>query len=251
MSSTKIEWTERTWNPITGCTKYSMGCENCYAEKMSRRLCAMKNEKYRNGFEVTLHIDELREPLKWKKPSTVFVCSMSDMFHKDVPFEFVDKIMSIIKRTPQHNYQLLTKRADRMAEYFKNKLVPKNVWIGVTVEAAKYKDRVDHIRDINASVKFISCEPLLDDIGEVNTKGIDWIIAGGESGNCARPMKEEWVVSINKQTETMWHSSLSNGALGDKMALNKIKRIMANFCKVEYFKLCQTKISEQINHLTR
>lgn len=199
MSSTKIEWTERTWNPITGCTKYSMGCENCYAEKMSRRLCAMNNEKYRNGFEVTLHIDELREPLKWKKPSTVFVCSMSDMFHKDVPFEFVDKIMSIIKRTPQHNYQLLTKRADRMAEYFKNKLVPKNVWIGVTVEAAKYKDRVDHIRDINASVKFISCEPLLDDIGEINTKGIDWIIVGGESGNCARPMKEEWVVSIKKQ----------------------------------------------------
>lgn len=199
MSNTKIEWTERTWNPITGCTKYSMGCENCYAEKMARRLCAMNNEKYRNGFEVTLHVDELREPLKWKKPSTVFVCSMSDMFHQDVPFEFVDKIMATIKSTPQHNFQLLTKRADRMAEYFKSKLVPKNVWIGVTVEAAKYKDRVDYIRDINASVKFISCEPLLDDIGEINTKGIDWIIVGGESGNCARPMKEEWVVSIKEQ----------------------------------------------------
>ncbi len=201
MRTTKIEWTERTWNPVTGCTKFSDGCGNCYAETMSRRLCAMGMKKYSNSFKSTMHDKCLTEPLSWKKPSTIFVCSMSDLFHKDVLFEFVDKVMDIIKQTPQHNYQILTKRVERMAGYFNDKVIPENVWIGVTVESSKYKDRIDCIRNLNAKVKFLSCEPLIDDLGVLDLNGINWVIVGGESGNKARPMKEEWLVSIKDQTD--------------------------------------------------
>lgn len=201
MKTTKIEWTDKTWNPITGCTKVSAGCANCYAEVMARRLCAMGQKKYKNGFGLTLHPESLSEPLKWRKPHTIFVCSMSDLFHKDVPDCFIDQVLAIIKKTPQHNYQILTKRADRMAQYFANRLVPKNVWLGVTVDIPDSKQRIDYLRALEAPIRFLSCEPLLADLGELNLDNIDWVIVGGESGNKARPMKEEWVLSIKDQAE--------------------------------------------------
>jgi len=201
MKTTKIEWTDKTWNPITGCSKVSSGCLNCYAEVMSIRLKAMGTDKYKNGFNLTLHEECLSEPLKWKKPHTIFVCSMSDIFHEKVPFEFVDKIINIIRQTPQHNYQILTKRAERMNEYFEGKIIPQNIWLGVTVDVSTSKVRIDSIRNLKASIKFLSCEPLLEDLGELNLENIDWVIVGGESGSKARPMKEEWVLSIKVQTE--------------------------------------------------
>ena len=230
MRTTKIEWTERTWNPVTGCTKISAGCEHCYAETMARRLCAMGNPKYHNGFQSTMHPEALTEPLKWKKPSTIFVCSMSDLFHNDVPFEFIDKVLTIIRHTPQHNYQILTKRAGRMAEYFTTRSIPCNVWIGVTVENTKEKSRIDYIRNLPAAVRFISCEPLLEDLGELNLTGINWIIVGGESGLQARPMKEEWVLNIKRQADhnnipfffKQWGTWNVNGIKGNKKINGKL-----------------------------
>lgn len=201
MRTTKIEWTDKTWNPITGCTKISAGCANCYAEVMSRRLQAMRQEKYVNGFTLTMHEDVLAEPKQWKKPHNIFVCSMSDLFHKDVPFEFINKVMKTINDTPHHKYQILTKRADRMNEYFISHPIPENAWLGVTVDVAASKERINYLRDLPASIKFLSCEPLLEDLGEMNLVGVDWVIVGGESGTRARPMKEEWAVNIMKQTE--------------------------------------------------
>ena len=202
MSQSRIEWTDSTWNPVTGCTKASSGCQHCYAETMTRRLKAMGVAKYANGFKVTIHEESLSEPLKWRKPKNIFVCSMSDLFHKDVPFEFVDKVMSIIAQTPQHRYQILTKRAERMAEYFRTHQVPANVWLGVTVDVAQSKIRIDSLRQIDgASIKFLSCEPLLEDLGVLDLNGVDWVIVGGESGNQARPMKREWAISIKQQCD--------------------------------------------------
>ena len=200
MKTTKIEWTDKTWNPITGCTKYSQGCANCYAETMSRRLKAMGLDKYENGFELTLHNDCLEEPMQWKKPHNIFVCSMSDLFHKDVPFEFIDEVMHTINNTPQHRYQILTKRAERMAEYFATREISQNAWLGVTVEAQTSKSRIDILRNLAAPIRFLSCEPLLEDLGILNLDNIDWVIVGGESGPSARPMKEDWVLSIKEQT---------------------------------------------------
>lgn len=201
MKTTKIEWTDKTWNPITGCTKISQGCVNCYAEAMAHRLKAMKTQKYVNGFDLTLHEECLSEPLSWKQPHTIFVCSMSDLFHKDVPFSFIDKVIDIIYRTPQHRYQLLTKRADRMAEYFLTHDVPQNAWLGVTVEAKSSKPRIECLRVLDAPIRFLSCEPLIEDLGELDLSNIDWVIVGGESGPFGRPMKEEWVLNIKRQTD--------------------------------------------------
>ena len=201
MRTTKIEWTDKTWNPITGCSKKSTGCLHCYAEVMARRLKAMGQEKYANGFIVTLHERCLNEPLTWRGNHNIFVCSMSDIFHENVPFEFIDKMFDVIKSTPQHRYQILTKRAERMAEYFGTRSVPNNVWLGVTVEAQSSRFRIDHLRNLPASVKFLSCEPLVEDLGELDLNGIDWVIVGGESGPQARPMKEEWALNIMKQVE--------------------------------------------------
>ena len=230
MRTTKIEWTDKTWNPITGCTKKSAGCAQCYAEVMARRLQAMRLEKYRNGFELTLHEDDLGEPLQWKKPHNIFVCSMSDIFHEDVPFEFVDKIMETILKTPQHRYQILTKRAERMEEYFSTRLIPRNVWLGVTVEWKRSIYRIDHLRHLNASVKFLSCEPLIEDLGCINLEGIDWIIVGGESGPKARPMMLDWVVNIKRQVEQQgsafffkqWGTWGSDGIKRNKHANGKL-----------------------------
>ena len=230
MRTTKIEWTERTWNPVTGCTKQSEGCAHCYAEVMSRRLRAMGNPKYLNGFKSTIHHEALKEPFNWKKPSTIFVCSMSDLFYKDVPFEFIDKVFRVIEETPQHNYQILTKRAERMAEYFETRNIPHNAWIGVTVENKETKYRIDHIRHLDATVKFLSCEPLLGDLGELNLDGINWIIVGGESGSQARPMKEEWVLNIKRQADAnnipfffkQWGTWSKDGVKGNKKINGKV-----------------------------
>ena len=230
MRTTKIEWTERTWNPVTGCTKLSEGCAHCYAEVMSRRLCAMGNPKYVNGFKSTTHLEALKEPFNWKKPSTIFVCSMSDLFHKDVPFEFIDKVFRVIEETPQHNYQILTKRAERMAEYFETRNIPQNAWVGVTVECKQTKARIDCIRNLNASVKFLSCEPLLEDLGDLCLQGINWIIVGGESGAQARPMKEEWVLNIKRQADAnnipfffkQWGTWSKDGVKGNKKINGKV-----------------------------
>ena len=201
MSESKIEWTDKTWIPITGCSKKSTGCLNCYAEVMSRRLKAMGQAKYSNGFKVTLHEQCLDEPLTWRGAHNIFVCSMSDIFHEEVPFDFVDKMFDIIKRTPRHRYQILTKRAERMAEYFATRSIPENVWLGVTVEAQSSRFRIDRLRNLSASVKFLSCEPLVEDLGEIDLTGIDWVIVGGESGPKARPMQESWALNIRRQVE--------------------------------------------------
>lgn len=201
MKTTKIEWTDKTWNPITGCSKKSTGCQHCYAEVMARRLKAMGQAKYANGFQITLHERCLSEPTGWKGSHNIFVCSMSDLFHEDVPFEFIDKVFDIINRTPQHRYQVLTKRAERMAEYFATRNIPQNVWLGVTVEAKSSRFRIDYLRTLDAAVKFLSFEPLVEDLGELDLDGIDWIIVGGESGPQARPMKEDWVLHIQRQVE--------------------------------------------------
>ncbi len=202
MKTTKIEWTDKTWNPITGCSKTSPGCAHCYAEVMSVRLKAMGLKKYAQGFTITMHEDALNEPLKWKKPHIIFVCSMSDLFHEHVPFEFIDKVMNVIKLTPHHCFQILTKRSARMSEYFSQREIPSNVWLGVTVENKESKNRIDYLRSLKATIKFLSCEPLLEDLGDIDLSDIDWVIVGGESGVSARPMKEDWVLSIMKQTES-------------------------------------------------
>ncbi len=200
MNQSKIEWTEKTWNPVTGCTKYSSGCLNCYAEMMAKRLHAMGIKKYYREFAVTQHEDCLEEPLYWKGHYNVFVCSMGDLFHEEVQFSFIDRVMETIKKTKHNHYQLLTKRAERMAEYFSNHSIPQNVWLGVTVENKMAKSRIDILRNLKSSIRFLSCEPLLEDLEEIDLTNIDWVIVGGESGHNARPMKEEWVLSIQNQS---------------------------------------------------
>ncbi len=204
-NNSKIEWCTTSWNPITGCTKISPGCANCYSEVMSRRLQAMGQHKYRNNFKVTLHEEDLKLPSKWKKPQMIFVNSMSDLFHKHVPFDFVDKVFDVIMDNPQHIFQVLTKRSYELYNYWMYSIYayPKNAWIGVSVENKRHGlRRIDDLREIPASVKFLSIEPLLEDLGPIDLAGIDWVICGGESGNKARPMKKEWVINIKDQCES-------------------------------------------------
>lgn len=197
-----IEWTEQTWNPVTGCTKVSPGCKYCYAEVMARRLHAMGAAGYENGFKTTLHANRLDQPTKRKKPTVYFVNSMSDLFHPDVPFAFIDQVFATIEQTPQHTYQILTKRAGRMRQYFSKRSCPVNAWIGVSVEDKKYGlPRIDQLLQINAATRFLSVEPLLEDLGEFQMKGIDWVIVGGESGHKARPMEEAWALNVKRVTE--------------------------------------------------
>lgn len=201
-SKTTIEWTEQTWNPTTGCTKISPGCKHCYAEVMAKRLKAMGARGYENGFNLSILPERLAQPLMRRKPTTYFVNSMSDLFHNDIPFGFLDQVFDVIKRTPQHTYQILTKRSARMRKYFASRVVPDNVWLGVSVENRKYGlPRVDDLREIKAGIRFLSVEPLLEDVGEIDLRGIHWVIVGGESGPKARPMKVEWVETIKDQCE--------------------------------------------------
>jgi len=200
MAESSIEWTEHTWNPVTGCTKLSPGCKHCYAETMSRRLTAMGAAGYENGFELTLHPERLAQPLARKKPTTYFVNSMSDLFHENVPDVFIERVLAVCAETPQHTYQVLTKRGERLPEFFHERACPKNVWLGVSVEDRKYGvPRIAELRKVKAAVRFLSVEPLLEDIGRLNLKGINWVIVGGESGSRARPMEPAWADNVRAQ----------------------------------------------------
>lgn len=201
-TNSKIEWTEQTWNPTVGCTKISPGCKHCYAEAMAQRLQAMGTRGYENGFKLSLLPSRLDEPLRRSKPTVYFVNSMSDVFHEEVPFSFIDQIFQTISRTPQHTYQILTKRAERMAEYFAARQVPQNAWMGVSVEDKKHGvPRIDHLRKVDVKVRFLSIEPLLEGLGDLDLNQIHWVIVGGESGPKARPMQEVWVEDIRIQCE--------------------------------------------------
>jgi protein gp37 len=199
MAQTRIEWTELTWNPTTGCDKISQGCKFCYAEVMARRLKAMGLEKYRNGFELTLHEDSLKIPYTWKQPKIVFVNSMSDLFHKDIPLEFIRRVFKVMNDNPQHVFQVLTKRADILLKYHKELDWTHNIWMGVSVEDAKSLSRINLLRRTRAKVKFLSCEPLIGPLTDLNLKKINWVIVGGESGRRPRPMKPEWVFEIHNK----------------------------------------------------
>jgi protein gp37 len=196
---TTIEWTESTWNPVTGCTKISPGCKHCYAERMAIRLRAMGQPNYSNGFNLTLHEHVLEAPLQWKKPQMIFVNSMSDLFHEDVPEWFILKTIDVMRRAYWHQFQVLTKRADRLAELDSIIDWPDNVWMGVSIENSDYLFRANCLRATAAKLKFLSIEPLLGPIPEINLDNLDWAIVGGESGPKARPMDEKWVIDIRNQ----------------------------------------------------
>lgn len=199
--NSNIEWTEATWNPVTGCTKVSEGCRHCYAHTMAKRLHAMGNPRYVNGFDVTLHHDLIEAPLKWKKSRKIFVNSMSDLFHKEVPLDFIQKVFLTMQEASWHTYQVLTKRADRLLELSTDLPWPDNVWQGVSVEDEKVVDRIDFLRQVPAKVRFLSIEPLIGPINNLNLEGIHWVIVGGESGPGARPMEADWVRSIRNQCQ--------------------------------------------------
>jgi protein gp37 len=198
----KIEWTEKTWNPVTGCDKVSKGCKFCYAETMAKRLKAMGNVRYPNGFQLTLHWDKITDPLKWRKPRIVFVNSMSDLFHKDVPLEFIQKVFKTMNETPQHTYQVLTKRSERLEEISEDLIWSDNIWMGVSIEDKEVIHRMDGLKNCGAKTKFISAEPLLGKLENLDLSGIDWLIAGGESGFKSRPIQKSWVVDLKEQCET-------------------------------------------------
>lgn len=245
MVKSKIEWTEATWNPITGCTRVSAGCDHCYAVTLTRRLAGMGQIKYKglinkgkghfNG-TIKLHPKTLEQPLQWKKPRVIFVNSMSDLFHKDVPVDFIQGVFDVIRRAHWHQFQILTKRAERLEEL--NVLIdwPENAWQGVSVEDERAKYRIGHLRNTGAYIKFLSLEPLIGPLADLNLTGIDWVIVGGESGQKARPMKKKWVIDIKQQCKKagipfffkQWggmnkkHNGRSlNGRTWDEMPMNK------------------------------
>jgi len=240
MAQSSIEWTDMTWNPTTGCNKISAGCKNCYAEVMSRRLEAMGVEKYKDGFELRTHEKDLELPYQWKKPRVVFVNSMSDLFHKKVPISFIQKVFKVMRDNPQHVFQVLTKRSDLLLQYDQKGLLDwsYNIWMGVSVEDEKAMFRIDDLRNTKARTKFLSCEPLIGPLSEMNLKGIDWVIVGGESGRKPRPMNSEWVFDIKRQCQKakvafffkQWGGTnkkkagrLLDGKTWDEMPINKSK----------------------------
>ena len=202
MGKTNIEWTEMTWNPTSGCNKISKGCKFCYAEIMSKRLKAMGQKKYENGFKLTIHPDTLAIPYKWKKPKIVFVNSMSDLFHKDVPLSYIQEVFKVMNELPQHTFQLLTKRADILARHSPFLNWTDNIWMGVSIENQDVLDRIEFLKETNAFIKFLSIEPLIGRIKNIELNGIDWVIVGGESGPKAREIKPEWVREIKERCET-------------------------------------------------
>lgn len=198
-----IEWTESTWNPVTGCSKISLGCKKCYAKRMAMRLHAMGSSRYRNGFKVTLQEDIVELPLEWKQPRIIFVNSMSDLFHKDVPCDFIVKVFDAMKRAHWHTFQILTKRSDRLMRMAPYLPWPENVWMGVSVESQQYTNRIHDLIKVPAAVRFLSLEPLLGSITRLPLRGIDWVIVGGESGPGARLIEREWVVQIKRRCRDM------------------------------------------------
>lgn len=231
MAESAIEWTEHTWNPVTGCTKVSPGCKHCYAEVMARRLQAMRAAGYAAGFKLTLHPDRLLQPLSRRRPTTYFVNSMSDLFHEDVPDSYIDQVLDVCRRTPQHTYQVLTKRADRLPGFFASRPVPTNVWLGVSVEDQKYGvPRIAELRRVHAAVRFLSVEPLLEDLGQLDLAGMHWVIVGGESGHGARPMRPEWAEQVRVQALAQgvafffkqWGAWGADGVRRDKKANGRV-----------------------------
>ena len=200
-TKSSIEWTESTWNPVTGCNKISPGCKNCYAERLAKRLKAMGQSNYKNGFRLTLQPQMLELPLRWKKPQTIFVNSMSDLFHKNVPLEYIHQVFDVMKRAHWHRFQVLTKRSSRLAELSPFLEWSPNIWMGVSVESQKYDYRIDNLRQTGAAIKFLSLEPLLGALKNLDLGGMDWAIVGGESGYGARPILEEWVTEIRYQCQ--------------------------------------------------
>jgi protein gp37 len=196
-----IEWTEASWNPVTGCTKVSPGCKYCYAERLAYRLKKMKNPSYSQGFRLALHENILLLPIKWKRPKMIFVNSMSDLFHEDIPVEFIHKVFDVMQGAGWHKFQILTKRSQRLLELNQNLTWSENIWMGVSVETKDYLFRVDHLKQTQAKIKFLSLEPLLGPIQNLDLEGIDWVIVGGESGPNARKMEPEWVVEIRDQCQ--------------------------------------------------
>lgn len=201
MAQSSIEWTEMTWNPTTGCSKISQGCKFCYAEIMSKRLQAMGIQKYKDSFKVRTHEEALRTPYTWKKSKVVFVNSMSDLFHKEIPFEFIENVFQVMRDNPQHVFQILTKRAERLLELSSKLKWSHNIWMGVSVEDQRVQSRVDLLRETHAKVKFLSLEPLIGPLPNLSLENIDWVIVGGESGHKPRPMNPEWVIDIQEQCE--------------------------------------------------
>ncbi len=202
MAQSSIEWTEQTWNPTTGCTKVSPGCKNCYAEVMARRLHAIGVKGYENNFRLTILPERLNEPLRRHRPTMYFVNSMSDIFHKSIPDSFIQDVFSVMKQTPQHTYQVLTKRADRMLHFFDHHDAPRNLWMGVSVEDRESGvPRIERLRKAKVPIRFLSVEPLLEDVGALDLASIHWVIVGGESGHKARPMEQEWVLTVKRQCE--------------------------------------------------
>ncbi len=201
-SDSKIEWTEMTWNPVTGCTKVSQGCKHCYAERMAKRLHAMGVKRYQNGFNVTLHDDLVDAPMKWKQPRLIFVNSMSDLFHEDIPVEFIQRVFDTMSRCPQHTFQILTKRSKRLSDLAVDLPWPQNVWMGVSVENSHVLHRIHDLKRVPAQVRFLSCEPLLGPLDNLPLEGVHWVIVGGESGPDARQMRTEWIESIYQQCKT-------------------------------------------------
>ena len=197
--SSSIEWTESTWNPVTGCTKISPGCKHCYAKRMAERLCLMGQKNYENGFELTLQPQALELPLRWKRPQRIFVNSMSDLFHDDVPNVFIQQVFDVMQRAHWHEFQVLTKRAERLESLAMRLGWAPNIWMGVSVENADYLYRVDCLRRTGAAIKFLSIEPLIGAMGVIDLRGIDWVIAGGESGPGARKMERAWVIDVRRQ----------------------------------------------------
>lgn len=195
-TNSQIEWTEATWNPVTGCTKVSAGCKNCYAERLAKRLQAMGNHRYENGFALTLHSDALDLPRRWKTGRRIFVNSMSDLFHQDVPLPFIQQVFTTMRACPQHNFQILTKRSSRVRELAPQIDWPPNVWMGVSVEDSAALTRIDDLRHVPAAVRFLSCEPLVGSLAGIDLRDIHWVIVGGESGPGARPMNTQWVREI-------------------------------------------------------
>lgn len=202
MAQSSIEWTEMTWNPTTGCDKVSQGCKFCYAEIMSKRLQAMGIDKYKDNFEVRTHLDALNVPYTWKKSKVVFVNSMSDLFHKEVPLEFIKKVFKVMNDNPRHVFQVLTKRAERLLELDNELKWTHNIWMGVSVEEEKVVSRIEYLQKTNARVKFLSLEPLIGPLPNLNLNNIDWVIVGGESGRTPRPMNPDWVIDIQEQCES-------------------------------------------------
>jgi protein gp37 len=233
----RIEWTEATWNPCTGCTKISPGCQNCYAARLADRLKQMGQEKYKNGFKLTMHEDTLGIPLAWSKPKKIFVNSMSDLFHKDVPKSFILKVFDAMNRANWHQYQILTKRAERIRELDKYLPWNPNIWMGVTVENNDYVNRIDFLRKSSANIKFISFEPMIGPITDANLEGIDWVIVGGESGPNSRPIEKKWVVQIRDQCKKdgvpfffkQWggKNKKANGRLLDGKIYNEYPNLLA------------------------